>query len=133
MLGAALSIGKFLLIKRDFLLLLLFFSLGALLGFLVSFSLSLGFLLLLGLLRLVASGLFLALILLLLFLRTVDEFLAVLLDVLIGHVEVLLRVFDLVIDLWKHKLLRGAQLLVDRVKALIQAFDSRDDILLADL
>ena len=102
MLGAALSISKFLLMKRDFLLLLLFFSLGALLGFLVSFSLGLGFLLLLGFLRLVASGFILALILLLLFLSTVDELLAVLLDVLIGHVEVLLRVFDLVIDLWKH-------------------------------
>ena len=60
------------------------------------------------------------------------EITAIVLNVLVSDVEVFLGVFNLLIDDWKDELLGSAQLGVDHVQALIQALDSRDDVLLAD-
>mmetsp|Transcript_12003 Transcript_12003/g.16303 ORF Transcript_12003/g.16303 Transcript_12003/m.16303 type:complete len:482 (-) Transcript_12003:484-1929(-) len=127
-LGAALAVGEALLVELELDLFLLL-DLHGVLGLLVGFSLRLSFLLSLGcclLLFLITSVLVGVLRIDLALLQLV----AVGLDVIIGHVELLLGVLDFLVDLGQNELLRGAQLAIDELEALIQALHRRDDVLL---
>ena len=135
MLYATLPVSKSLLVEGDLLLFLLLLDLDALLEvFLVSLGLHLGFLFLLSGLLLIAG--FVAALAFVLLLRVdlaLFQLLTVVLDVLVGHVELLLGVLNFLVDLGKNELFRSAQLVVNKPEALVQAFDSRDDVLLANL